>query len=69
MSETGERIKAHRVASGWSQQRLVEQAGLDVQTIGRIELGQSIGHEYTLRKIAEALGIPAVELMEAGEDE
>lgn len=54
----GLRILALREAKGWSQEILAEHAGLDRQTIGRMETsvrGVSID-AYLL--VADALGVP-----------
>lgn len=53
----GEKIRAKREEMGMSQERLAELADVCVETIGRIERGESTSTRYTLSKIEDALAI------------
>src|SRR5215467_13978979 len=57
-----ELLKRHRLAAGWTQDELAEQAQLSVRAISDLERGVSRApHKDTLRLLAGALGL--------GEDE
>ncbi len=47
-----------------SQAELAERAGVSKNTIHRIETGASLAQGRTVRKLAEALGVEPLELME-----
>ncbi len=51
-----------RKAAGLTQEELAEKAGVTVRTIQRIENNNSMPRAYTLRQIAEALGLSVQEL-------
>jgi len=61
---TGSRIRKHRESKGWFQRDLAKVAGLPVRTIGRIERGEVDVRISTLNKIAKALGVNVVHLLQ-----
>lgn len=54
---TASKITALRKAAGLTQDELADKAGVTVRTIQRIEASDTVPRAYTLRKIAEALGV------------
>lgn len=56
MSEIALQIRETRVARGWSQEDLAEEAGLSRPSIARIERGDDVS-TATLFKIAIVLGL------------
>jgi transcriptional regulator with XRE-family HTH domain len=54
----GVRIRTLRTHRGWSQEQLAERAGLDRQTIGRIELSTRGPSIDAYLVVAQALGVP-----------
>lgn len=46
-----------------TQQQLADLAGIRVETLCRLELGKRAAHFKTIHKLAEALNIPATELV------
>ena len=61
----GERIRAERVRAVLSQGELAEKAGISRTALSQIESGVALPRPSTIRKIADALGIPAPELADA----
>lgn len=59
-------LKELRGAQGLSQQDLAHKAGVSYRTISTIENGGR-ARATTLRKIADALGIPLADLLNPGE--
>jgi len=58
------RLKELRKKSGWSQQKLAEQAGLSYNTITKIEQGAAtMPTIQTIIKIADAFGVTLDELV------
>jgi len=55
-------ILALRRSRGLTQEELAEKAGVTVRTIQRIESGESKARAYTLKKIAEVMGVSLGEL-------
>lgn len=55
-------ILALRKSRGLTQEELAEKAGVTVRTIQRIESGETEPRAYTLKRIAEALGLRWEEL-------
>lgn len=55
LMETGERIRKRRQELHWSQEYFAEKAGISVNTVIRIEGGQSATSIEVFEKIAEAL--------------
>ncbi len=60
----GQRIRAHRTARGWSQEKLAELAGCHHTYIGQVERGEKNATLESLDKIATALQLPLSELFE-----
>lgn len=56
MSEIALQVREARVARGWSQEDLAEEAGLSRPSIARIERGDDVS-TATLSKIAIVLGL------------
>jgi ribosome-binding protein aMBF1 (putative translation factor) len=61
--EFGARVRAFRVQKGLSQEALALACGLDRSYIGGVERGERNISIINIHKIAEALGIPAGELL------
>jgi transcriptional regulator with XRE-family HTH domain len=65
MATTGEKLNRLRRGRGLTQAELSEKSGVAQSTIAHIESGKhERPHPGTLRKLAEALGIETVELLE-----
>lgn len=60
--KTGERIKNYRIKQGLTQRTLGESCGIAESTIRRYELGSLNPKIETLKKIADALGVPVADL-------
>jgi XRE family transcriptional regulator, regulator of sulfur utilization len=58
----GEKISSLRKSKGISQELLAENSHVSLRTIQRIESGASVPRPYTLKVIAEALGVPVDQL-------
>jgi transcriptional regulator with XRE-family HTH domain len=63
--QTTTRLRALRVRASLSQEELAELSGVSRTTITDLELGKRRPHPKTRRKLAEALGVAPVELMES----
>jgi transcriptional regulator with XRE-family HTH domain len=61
------RVRELRLAKGWSQERLAEEAGLSTDAISRIERGDRGPRLETLDQIAQAVGLPLQKLVDFGE--
>jgi transcriptional regulator with XRE-family HTH domain len=59
----GDRIRAARIHTNLTQEKLAELAGMDRQTINRIEQGHQSPILDTLILIAHALGVPLADLV------
>ncbi len=59
----GKKISASRKSQGISQEQLAENSRVSLRTIQRIESGTSIPRPFTMKAIADALGIPVNELI------
>lgn len=60
----GEKVRAVREGAFLSQRELAEKAGLNHNTVWRIEGGGDVDvHPRTIRKLAEALGVEPAELV------
>lgn len=57
-------VRQLRHARGWSQENLAERADLNRSYIGEVERATVIASLVTLDKLADALGITTVELLE-----
>ncbi len=59
----GNKVVSARKSKGLTQEQLAERATLTVRTIQRIENGESIPRDYTLKAIAAALSMPLEEFI------
>lgn len=59
----GDQIRAARRDAGLTQEKLAELAGMDRQSINRIEQGHQAAIIDNLIRIADALGIPLADLV------
>jgi transcriptional regulator with XRE-family HTH domain len=55
----GARLSQLREQRQWSQERLAQEAGLSVKTVGRFERGQHDGRPHTVKALAKALKVEA----------
>lgn len=62
-----EQVKAWREIRGLSQRALAERAGMPYPMIARLELGQTDPRLSTLQRLAEALRVDVVALLEGPE--
>lgn len=60
----GERVRAHRVRLGLSQEALADRADLHRTYIGSVERGQRNLSLSNLFALADALGVPATDLLD-----
>jgi transcriptional regulator with XRE-family HTH domain len=65
--EIGARIRTRRKELGLSQEQLAEKVGVSYQQVQRYENGSSTLNVENVQRIAHALGVPTVILVE-GED-
>lgn len=63
LMEIGERIRKRRQSLRWSQEKLAEMADVSLNTVSRIEGGQSDMSIAVFQRIALALGMSASELV------
>lgn len=63
LMEIGERIRERRQTLRWSQEKLAEMADVSLNTVSRIEGGQSDMSIETFRRLAQSLGMSASELV------
>src|SRR5262245_32298962 len=56
-------LRQLRQQAGKSQRQLADLAGIDVTYLSKLENGRQGGSERVLRLLADALGIPATELL------
>lgn len=63
LMEIGERIRKRRQTLRWSQEKLAEMADVSLNTVSRIEGGQSDMSIEVFRRLAQALGTSASELV------
>jgi len=63
-SKIGTKIKLERTKRGWSQEKLAELAGLNVNSIGSIERGTSSPSIDTLAQIASAFDMEVIDLID-----
>ena len=59
-----DRLILERARRDWSQEELAREAGVSPTTIAKVEKGHGGARARTLYKIANALGIDAMELYE-----
>jgi transcriptional regulator with XRE-family HTH domain len=60
----GDRLRTLRKRRLLTQEQLAERSGIAVSTVIRIERNQVEPHGATIRKLADALGTTAAELVE-----
>lgn len=58
-AQIGARIRALRAERGWSQEHLAERAGVDRQTVYRMELSTHSSSINAYLLVAAALGVPS----------
>lgn len=63
LMELGERIRKRRQTLLWSQEKLAEMADVSLNTVSRIEGGQSDMSIEVFQRLAQALGMSASELV------
>ena len=51
-------VREARITKGYTQQQLSDLAGISLRSVQRIENGEVIPRAYTLRILAEKLGLP-----------
>ena len=56
-------LRRERLARGWSQRVLADQAGLTRTHVGSVERGEHSTTINTIEALAKALGVEPVELM------
>lgn len=59
----GRRIRQLREQRGWTQEKLADEAGLASRHIQQLEHGERWPRADTLRRLAEAFGIEAEEIL------
>lgn len=62
-------IKLARIRAGLDQYELADRAGLTQATISRLEQGKGTPHGKTLGKLAAALGVDVLDLLEGSPGE
>lgn len=67
LPKVGEAIRAARKKNGISQEALADASYIDRSHLGRIERGERNLTVLNLKKIAEALGVSAAELLHLAE--
>jgi transcriptional regulator with XRE-family HTH domain len=60
----GARVRARRQAKGWKVQDLATKSGVSFEHIHAIERGKHKPRDYTLRRLARALGVSVKSLEE-----
>jgi len=68
MKKFGEKVKAYRKLSNYTQEQLAEKCECSVQTISGIETGYSFPSSPILFKISDALNVPLAFLFNFDED-
>ncbi|NSG11821.1 helix-turn-helix transcriptional regulator [Blautia producta] len=61
--EIGERIRKRRQELRWPQEKLAEMADVSLNTVSRVEGGQSDMSIEVFKRLAQALGMSASELL------
>lgn len=62
LKEFGKRIREHRLARGWSQEKLAEEADFHRTYIGMVERGERNVSLKNIQRFADAFGITKEEL-------
>lgn len=60
----GERVRAKRKAKGWRVQDLAAASGVSFEHVHALERGKHKPRDYTLRRLARALGVSVKSLAE-----
>lgn len=63
IQETAERIRRLREKRNWTQEELAKKAGLDGNSVAKIERGESKPYGVTITKIAKALGVKSSDIL------
>lgn len=63
LSQFGDRLRHHRRRAGLTQGELAERAGIARQSVNNIEVGRFAPTIETVARLAEAIGVPAAELV------
>ena len=63
-----EAIRAARIEAGLPVAEVARRAGLGEATLYRIEKGRHVPRDYTVGRIAHALGVPVASLFEPVEE-
>jgi uncharacterized Tic20 family protein len=69
MEKPGQKIALARKAKGLSQEKLSDEAKINLRTLQRIEKGETNPHGDTILRISKALNIPIEDLMNYGAEE
>ena len=64
VKQFGESVRRHRQRRGWSQEQLAEAAELDRTYVSGIERGTRNPTLSTMGRIADALGVTVIELLQ-----
>jgi transcriptional regulator with XRE-family HTH domain len=62
-------VKDGRLAKGYTQKELSELSNISIRSIQRIENGEIIPRSYTIKTIAEIIGVPFEEFIKATQKE
>lgn len=62
LSEMGSRLRAHRLARGWTLKEVAEASGLAISTVSKVERGQMSPTYDKLLQLSHGLGIDMSEL-------
>lgn len=52
-----ERLRSERLAQGWGQEGLANEAGITQGVVSQIELGKTMGTIYSASALAKVLGV------------
>lgn len=63
IKEIAENIRQARAKKGWTQLELAKKAGVDSNSLAKIERGESKPYGVTLVKIIRALGVKSTEIL------
>ncbi len=61
--EIAENIRKARESKGWTQEELAKKAGVDGNSLAKIERGESRPKGLTLVKIIKALGVKSTDIL------
>jgi transcriptional regulator with XRE-family HTH domain len=63
MVKIGDNVRRFRLRKTLTQRQLAEKAGISATALVRIETNQAEPHVSTIRKLSDALGVDAAELL------